>query len=180
MSLLIAIIRYSKNILSFSFVEFAYLHKIVNMFSTDLVTLFLTFVQISAIPSNVQKNDDFSFPLEKSDDSCTFKNGTVGRCVNASQCPNAHSDHRSGINPTICHFEHQESVICCLMETSLAPRPNLIRLNTTDRKSVAYCKDVYSLPIPIPEVAGSEFDTDRAIVGGEVTVIGEFPHMVGT
>ncbi|XP_037029826.1 serine protease snake-like [Bradysia coprophila] len=157
------------------------------MFRIDLAVLFLSAVQISTLQLY---SDDFAFPSEKSSDdfaSCTFINGTVGRCVN--DCPGALFEYQLGTNPTICRFDNQVPIVCCLTHTSL-PLIDLFRNDTiteTDddpdrgaqnsvkrRKSVAKCEDVYSLSLPFRNIP-VQFRT--TIVGGQVTSYGEFPHM---
>lgn len=175
------------------------------MFVAQLTLLFFSLVQISreisALDSNVyiENSEDFVFPLEKSDDfsACTFKNGSIGRCINLAQCPHAHNEYQSGINPTLCHFEKDEPVVCCLSKITKGPLPlfnqefividgpnNIDNKNKKKipseplverRKSVANCEDVYSMPVPFPRIPG-EFHV--TIVGGQVTSEGEFPHMV--
>lgn len=157
------------------------------MFLIDLVALFLCSVQISAYPQFL--SEDFVFPLEKTDDfmSCTFKNGTIGECVNLSECSNARDEYQSGINPTICHFVKEEPVVCCIKEIVNLPISDPLNESTTEkdnrasdvlvkrRKSVAQCEDVYSMAVPFNRVPG-EFHI--SVVGGSVTSEGEFPHMV--
>ncbi len=136
----------------------------------DLVVLFISSVQIYALDLNVRQfySEDFVFPLEKSDDftSCTFKNGTVGGCVNLSVCPNARDEYRSGINPTLCRFEKEEPIVCCMKE---------VVMPSARRKSAAKCEDVHSIPSPLSGALG-EFHV--TVVGGELTLEAEFPHMV--
>lgn len=170
------------------------LKKRVNMFIIDLAVLLLSSLQISvsgSIASNLYF-DDFVFPLEKSENlsSCTFENGTVGRCVSLSECRHAHDEYKSGINPKLCHFEKNEPVVCCILKTTESPLfDQFIKITTTDnpenknpsgelverRKSAVSCEDVYSLAVPFKNIPGQFHVT---IVGGQVTSEGEFPHMV--
>lgn len=161
------------------------------MFLIDLAVLFLSSVQISVLGSFAQNFyfDDFVFPLEKSDNlsSCTFENGTFGQCVKVSECPHANNEYKSGINPTLCHFEKDEPVVCCILkdqfikpttDTTTTDSPE--NKNTSGklvekRKSAAKCEDVYSLAVPFQNIPGQFHIT---IVGGQVTSEGEFPHIV--
>lgn len=146
------------------------------MFRIDLIVLFISAVQISSTLGFY--SDDFAFPLEKSDDfsSCTFENGTVGRCVN--DCPSSRYEYQLGINPTICRFERKALIVCCLTNT----RPPVFRNPTrTDnigqnrRKSAINCGNDFSEAIPFKNVEGEFHIT---VVGGLATEEGEFPHMV--
>lgn len=162
------------------------------MFRIGLAVLFLSVVQYSTLQYS---DDEFAFPSDESDDiaSCTFANGTVGRCIN--DCPNAQYDYQLGIHPTICHFENKAPVVCCLTSTHL-PLINLFKnATTTDepnsgaqnrRKSAANCN--YPLA-EVPAVRAiralppQSFPADvhvpiYSIVGGLLTLEAEFPHMV--
>lgn len=142
----------------------------------EVAVLLISLVQISALDSIATKvySDDFVFPLEKSDDfsSCTFDNGTVGRCVSVSDCPHARDEYQSGINPTLCHFEKVEPVVCCILKHRNSE--NLVER----RKSAASCEDVYSMAVPIEEDIPIPGEFHVTIVGGEFTLDEEFPHMV--
>lgn len=141
----------------------------------EVAVLLISLVQISALDSIATKfySDDFAFPLEKSDDfsSCTFDNGTIGQCVSVSDCPHARNEYQSGINPTLCHFEKVEPVVCCILKHKTAE--DLVER----RKSAASCEDVYSMAVPTEEDS-EEGEFYVTIVGGEFAAEEEFPHMV--
>lgn len=129
--------------------------------------IFLSSVQIFALDP---QSEDFVFPLEKSDDLmvCTFKNSTVGQCVNISECPNARNEYQTGIHPTICRFDKEEPVVCC-MKQMVQPLPRFDSSTLVKRrKSVAQCEDVYSLAVPLIRKPGESGSTSET----------EFPHMV--
>lgn len=124
------------------------------MFVIDLAVFFLSIVHISALDSIVPTfySEDFVFPSEKSVDlnSCTFANGTVGRCVSISECLHARDEYRSGINPILCHFAKHEPIVCCRLNDYLN---NTEEKNPTEkliekRKSASICDDVYSSAVP--------------------------------
>lgn len=143
------------------------------------LVIFLGSVKIFALDSSVPQSEDFVFPLEKLDDFtvCTFKNGTVGQCVNLSECPNARNEYQRGIHPTLCRFDKEEPVVCC-MKQMVHPLPLFDPSALVKRrKSVAQCEDVYSLAVPFISKPG-EFHV--TVVGGSVTSEAEFPHMVIT
>lgn len=160
------------------------------MLFIHLAILFFGSVQISVSDSNVRQfhSKDFVFPLEKSDDftPCTFKNGTVGGCVNLSVCPNARDDYRSGINPTLCGFDKEEPVVCCMKEVVNLPIFDpFVTSSTTEReklsddverrKSAAKCDDFFTPPVSINKAPGL---LHVSVVGGSFTLDAEFPHMV--
>lgn len=181
------------------------------MFVIDLAVLFLSIVHISALDSIVPTfySEDFVFPSEKSVDlnSCTFANGTVGRCVSLSECLHARDEYRSGINPILCHFAKHEPIVCCRLNDTGEKTPT--EKPTERRKSAAICDDVYSLAVPVEltvvpdtnshpvditvapftnpipvELSDSfkepieDFDFHVTVVGGTKTLDKEFPHMV--
>lgn len=152
---------------------------------------------------NIINSDDFVFPLVKSEDfsMCIFQNGTTGQCVNASQCANVRNEYQSGISPTLCYFDKNEPVVCCVSAVTENSLPDVIststlrpsynnsnidiKIETTTpqsdwwqllqrRKSDTKC-DFYSLPVPFESIPGVVHAT---VVGGQVTLEGEFPHMV--
>lgn len=150
------------------------------MFRIDLAVLCLSVVQYS-IPQSYSV--DFAFPSDKSDElACTFANGSVGRCV--KDCLNASYEHQLGINPTICHFENNAPIVCCLTKTRLPLInlfPNIAATTTYDpnsgaqndrRKSAVNC-DNYAENL-FDLVSGDFF----SIVRGLPTLDAEFPHMV--
>lgn len=150
------------------------------MFVMKFTILLLTSAHYSTkgvTDSNID-SEDFVFPQVKSEyfSTCIFQNGTTGRCVNASQCPNVRDEYKSGINPKLCYFEKNDPVVCCLFTQtstqSVSSDPVVKR-----RKSAASCEDIYSLPVPVPvDFTPGEFHI--TIVGGELTNEEEFPHMV--
>lgn len=153
----------------------------------ELAVLLFSLVQISASNSIASRvySDDFVFPLERSDDfsSCSFENGTVGRCVTVSECPHARDEYQSGINPTLCHFEKVEPVVCCLWTTTTDLSDENQKNKTSEklverRKSAASCEDVYSIPVPMKTIPDELGEFHISVVGGELTLEEEFPHMV--
>lgn len=146
---------------------------------------------------HIYDSDDFVFPREKQNDlvSCTFSNGSIGRCVTATDCPNVNNEYQEGINPTLCYFT-KEPIVCCM---SHILGPIFVVFSPTDapgppktvgspiggvksenlmsrRKSAAACDDVFSNTVPFR----SDGLFHITVVGGEETEQGEFPHMVGS
>lgn len=185
------------------------------MLAISTALLFLS--STLGVLASIINSGDFVFPLEKSEDfsSCKFQNGSAGRCVNIRKCQKVHDEYILGINPTVCHFEENGPVVCCMTVTEyplsklmttpvsttlrplfeyssdfvvIGPTSNFpsfpeVKNSTqfvpseqlvTRRKSVTNCEDVYSLPVPFDNPG----DFHVTIVGGQVTSVGEFPHMV--
>lgn len=168
------------------------------MLRIDLAVLVLSVVQYSTLQLY---SDDFAFPSERSDDfvSCTFANGTIGRCV--EDCPNVFLEYQLGIKPTLCHFDNKVPVVCCL---TLTHSPVFENATTDDhnggaqtrRKSAASCDDLFS-EVVVPPVAAVipvatvtpvaalplklihiQIQNEPAIVRGLPALEAEFPHMV--
>lgn len=129
---------------------------------------------------------DFEFRTEKSEDlsSCTFNNGTAGRCVSAFECPSAVDEYRLGISPTLCHFV-REPIVCCKIEmvdfsvidVLAAIRPEKFSSLTQRRISAAKCEEFKLLYEPVAKPTWPPAPPPQ-IAGGLETFDWEFPHMV--
>lgn len=76
-------------------------------------------------------SEEFVFPRENTEHYCTFQNRSTGRCVNVQQCPIVNDEYRLGKNPTICHFEKNEPIVCCIAQIPAGLGPVYIKVNET-------------------------------------------------
>lgn len=105
------------------------------MFVSDVALIFFISAYGSAlgVTDSEINSEDFVFPLQKSEyfSQCSFKNGTNGQCVKASQCPKAHDEYKFGVNPTLCQFEKNELVVCCMITDQSIQDLKPMKMNNT-------------------------------------------------